>query len=63
MREAAERLRRDPKLVYRWLSDGRLRGERFGHAWLVREREIERFRKHEPERREPRGTAKRRGGR
>ncbi len=50
-REVAAKLNRNPILVYRWLQDGRLRGEKFGHAWLVSEGELRRFMRQEPGRR------------
>lgn len=49
--EAAKRLDRSDQLVRRWLRQGRLRGQLFGRSWMVQEREIARFRRHEPERR------------
>ena len=52
--ETARRIRRSPVLVYRWLQTGRLGGQKFGHAWLVSDRDIARFMKREPERRTPR---------
>lgn len=63
MREVAARLRRNRLLVYRWLAEGRLRGERYGYAWLVTERELTRFLRHEPERRSRRRVGRRGGGR
>lgn len=52
--EAAARLARNPKLVRRWLTEGKLKGGKFGPVWMVDERELARFRKNEPERRERR---------
>jgi excisionase family DNA binding protein len=49
--EAARRLRRHPEVVRRWLREGRIRGEKFGRDWTVTARELERFRRQEPERR------------
>lgn len=49
--DAAARLKRNPDLVRRWLLEGRLRGEKFGPVWMIDERELERFRRQEPERR------------
>jgi excisionase family DNA binding protein len=49
--EVARRLRRSPTLIYRWISDGRLRGQKYGYAVLVEERELARFQKNAPERR------------
>lgn len=49
--EVARRLGRNPQLVRRWMREGRLRGEKFGRDWLVTERELERFRRSEPQRR------------
>lgn len=44
-------LRRNPELIRIWLREGRLRGEKYGPTWVVTERELERFRRDEPERR------------
>jgi len=33
--QVAKRLRRHPKLVYRWIAEGRLKAERAGSVWLV----------------------------
>lgn len=55
--ETARRLRRSPTLLYRWISEGRLRGQKFGMAVLIDERDVARFEKNAPERR------KRGGGR
>lgn len=55
--EAARWLGRNPFLVRRWLREGRLRGEKFGRDWTVTERELERFKRQEPERRERRSSA------
>lgn len=49
--EVARRLARHPELIRRWLRDGRLKGEQYGREWLITEREIDRFRRAEPERR------------
>ncbi|MGH2451627.1 MAG: helix-turn-helix domain-containing protein [Candidatus Limnocylindria bacterium] len=49
--QAARWLGRNPQLVRRWLREGRLRGERFGRAWLLTHDELRRFRRSEPERR------------
>lgn len=49
--DVAKRLRRHPEVVREWLRDGRLRGERMGHSWLITERELERFSHNPPERR------------
>jgi excisionase family DNA binding protein len=49
--EAARRLRRNPTLVYRWISEGRLRGQKFGMAVMVDERDLARFEKEAPARR------------
>lgn len=60
--EAAQRLGRNPELVRRWLREGRLRGEPFGHLWAIDERELARFAKSAPERRDGgggRGKSKR----
>lgn len=59
--EAARRMRRSPTLVYRWISQGRLRGQKYGYAVLVDERDLVRFENNAPERRGGRrgGTTKR----
>lgn len=49
--EVARRLRRSPTLIYRWISEGRLHGQKYGYAVLVEERELARFQKNAPERR------------
>jgi excisionase family DNA binding protein len=49
--ETSKRLGRNPELVRRWLREGRIRGEAFGHAWAIDERELTRFEKRAPERR------------
>lgn len=49
--ECARRLQRSPTLVYRWISEGRLRGRKYGYAVLVDERDLVRFEKSRPERR------------
>lgn len=49
--DAAKRLGRNPELVRRWLREGRLRGEAFGHVWAIDERELARFAKSAPDRR------------
>ena len=49
--KVAERLQRNPELVRRWIREGRLRAEKVGRSWAVLERELERFRRSEPERR------------
>jgi excisionase family DNA binding protein len=49
--EVARNLSRNPELIRRWIREGRLRGEKFGRDWLVSEREVERFRRAEPQRR------------
>ncbi len=49
--EAARRLDRNVQLVRRWVREGRLRGQLFGRSWMIQERDLERFRRHEPERR------------
>ena len=53
--EAAKKLGRHPEMVRIWLRDGRIRGEKFGKGkggvWMISEREIARFLKDEPERR------------
>lgn len=49
--QVAKRLKRSPTLIYRWVSDGRLRGQKYGHAVLIDERELARFEKDAPERR------------
>ena len=48
----AERLHRNPELVRRWIREGRLRAEKVGRSWAVPERELERFQRSEPERRD-----------
>lgn len=50
--EVAKKLKRSRVLVYRWLTEGRLRGKKYGHAWLVSERDLATFK--QPERRKPR---------
>lgn len=50
--EVAHLLNRNPVDVRRWLREGRLRGEKFGPTWVVTERELERFKRDEPERRQ-----------
>ena len=52
--EVARRLGRNPILVRRWLREGRLQGEQFGREWLITARELERFLRNEPERRQRR---------
>lgn len=52
VREVAERLKRNEDLVRRWLRDGRLQGQRFGRDWMVSERDLARFQRSEPQRRE-----------
>lgn len=54
VREVAERLQRNPVLVYRWIAEGRLRAQKVGYAVVVDERELKRFEKRLPERRAPR---------
>jgi excisionase family DNA binding protein len=49
--EAARRLDRNPELIRRWIRERRLGAEKFGRDWLVSERELERFRRVEPQRR------------
>lgn len=49
--EVARRLKRHPDLVYRWLDEKRLKGEKHGGVWFVSERELARFKKDQPERR------------
>jgi excisionase family DNA binding protein len=49
--EAARRLHRNPELVRRWLREGRLKGLTFGRSWVIPERELARFEKHQPKRR------------
>jgi excisionase family DNA binding protein len=41
--EAAAEMRVAPKTVYRWLRAGKLRGERAGRAWRIREEDMRRF--------------------
>ncbi|MDE3103185.1 MAG: helix-turn-helix domain-containing protein [Chloroflexota bacterium] len=53
--KVARRLDRSEQLVRRWLREGRLRGQLFGRSWMVQEREIERFHRHEPRRRKNSG--------
>jgi excisionase family DNA binding protein len=48
--QVAKRLDRHQKLVYRWISEGRLRGQKFGMAVLVDERDVTRFAKEAPPR-------------
>jgi excisionase family DNA binding protein len=50
--KVAERLHRNPELVRRWIREGRLRAEKVGRSWAVLERELERFQRSEPERRD-----------
>ena len=50
--EVAEQLHRNPELVRRWIREGRLRAEKVGRSWAVLERELERFQRSEPERRD-----------
>ena len=52
MAQVAEQLGRNEVLVRRWLREGRLRGEKYGRDWVVTERELERFKRDEPERRQ-----------
>jgi excisionase family DNA binding protein len=54
--QVARKLRRSPTLVYRWIAEGRLRGQKLGYAVLVDERDLERFAKDAPERRKRGGT-------
>lgn len=49
--EVAKRLDRSEELVRRWLREGRMWGQLFGRSWMVQESELDRFRRHEPERR------------
>jgi len=49
--ETARRLKRNPVLVYRWITEGRIRAQKVGRAVIVDERELERFVKQQPERR------------
>ncbi len=49
--QAAARLNRNRALIYRWLAEGRLRGEKFGYVWLVSERDLRRFLRQPPGRR------------
>lgn len=48
--QVAKALDRHEKLVYRWIAEGRLRGQKYGTAVLVDERELARFRKQQPPR-------------
>ena len=48
----AERLHRNPELVRRWIREGRLPAEKVGRSWAVSERELERFQRNEPARRD-----------
>jgi excisionase family DNA binding protein len=50
--QVAERLDRHEKLVYRWISEGRLRGQKYGMAVMVDERDLVRFEKDAPMRRD-----------
>jgi excisionase family DNA binding protein len=50
--QVAKRLDRHEKLIYRWISEGRLRAQKYGMAVLVDEQELARFAKRAPERRE-----------
>jgi excisionase family DNA binding protein len=61
--EAARRLGRNPELVRRWLREGRLKGEAFGHVWAIDERELARFAKSAPERRDRGGRRDKTGKR
>jgi excisionase family DNA binding protein len=56
--EAAVALNRHPVLIYRWLSDGRIRGRKFGRTWMVSERELTRFKRTQPQRRKRKGSKK-----
>ena len=49
--EAAQRMERNPLLVYRWIGEGRLHAERYVRSLLITERELQRFLKNEPQRR------------
>jgi excisionase family DNA binding protein len=49
--QVARKLKRHPELIYRWLGEDRLKGKKIGATWIVSERELERFKKHQPERR------------
>lgn len=55
--EAARRLNRNLALVYRWLAEGRLRGEKWGRSWLIRDRDLQRFLRNAPERRKSGASA------
>lgn len=48
--EVARRLDRNPILVYRWISEGRIRAQKIGRAVIVDEREVARFAKRQPKR-------------
>lgn len=50
IRDAAQRLKRNPELVRRWLREERLKGMRLGRTWLIDERELARFERHQPRR-------------
>lgn len=39
--DVAQRLRVSPRTVYRFMKDGRLRGERIGRVWRFRDSDIE----------------------
>jgi excisionase family DNA binding protein len=49
--QVAQRLDRHPELVRQWLREGRLRGEKFGHVWVITDRELARFLRSEPTKR------------
>jgi excisionase family DNA binding protein len=65
--EVAARLDRNRALIYRWLREGRIRGQKIGTGrrsiWLIAETELARFRKAEPERRVRDGALNRRTAR
>jgi len=52
--QVAKHLKRHRELIYRWLSEGRLKGKKIGTTWIVSERELARFKKDQPERRKRR---------
>jgi len=49
--QVAKALRRHPEVIREWVRDGRLRGEKYGPTWMISERDVARFLKDEPERR------------
>ncbi len=43
VREAADRLRKSPKTILRWIAKGELPAFKVGRQWLVSDRDIRQF--------------------